>query len=228
MIQIGRMALTCSDREHDVAALRREFDRVHCIRIRQFLSADLLQFVQEGIARAEFQERDHSGIGIEQCMVENEAIGVLHLLINDPHVLELLRQITGCESIDGFSGRVYRMVPASGHFDSWHTDLTGTRMVGMSLNLSRGAYKGGLFQLRAMPSKQMLVEIANTGEGDAIFFRIREDLAHRVSDVEGEVAKTAFAGWFTEEAEFASLFKTASSHSPQSIGVPAALARRSA
>jgi hypothetical protein len=42
----------------------------------------------------------------------------------------------------------------------------------------------------------MLAEVANTGPGSALIFRIAEELQHRISDMEGDEPKTAFAGWF--------------------------------
>src|SRR6202035_2809333 len=90
----------------------------------------------------------------------------------------------------------YRMRPELGHYDLWHNDVLDNRVIGMSLNLSPRGYSGGLFQLRARGSDRVLIDIANTGFGDGIIFRISSDLEHRVSAVEGAEPKTAFAGWF--------------------------------
>ena len=96
-------------------------------------------------------------------------------------------------------GRVYRMIPGSGHYDSWHSDMIGHRMIGMSINLSPEPYSGGVFQLRERDSEQILYEVANTGLGDAILFRLADHLQHRITDVDGTIPKTAFAGWFQSE-----------------------------
>lgn len=39
----------------------------------------------------------------------------------------------------------------------------------------------------------------NTGLGDALIFRISGELKHRVAPMEGDEAKTAFAGWFRSD-----------------------------
>ena len=69
-------------------------------------------------------------------------------------------------------------------------------MIGMSINLSTEVFPGGTFLLRERKSGHILCELANTGAGDAILFQIARQLQHRISDMEGSVSKTAFAGWF--------------------------------
>ena len=98
-------------------------------------------------------------------------------------MFQMVQQVTGCGPIGCFTGRVYRMLPGPGHYDSWHTDAIEHRIVGMSVNLGRGMYTGGVFQLRELRSQKLLSEVANTGPGDAILFRISPDLAHRVTPV---------------------------------------------
>jgi hypothetical protein len=45
-------------------------------------------------------------------------------------------------------------------------------------------------------SGTVLSEMVNTGQGDAILFRISHNLKHMVTAVTGSEPKTAFAGWF--------------------------------
>jgi len=80
------------------------------------------------------------------------------------------------------------------------------RLIGLSVNLGMQSYDGGVFQLSERHSKDILCEVANTGSGDGILFRIADNLTHRVTTVEGTAPKTAFAGWFHSEPEFLSLF----------------------
>jgi hypothetical protein len=88
------------------------------------------------------------------------------------------------------------MTAAASHYDKWHDDNIENRVIGMSINLSTEPYSGGLFQLRLRESGRILTEIANIGRGDALLFKISANLQHRVSDIEGDKSKTAFAGWF--------------------------------
>jgi hypothetical protein len=91
------------------------------------------------------------------------------------------------------------MATASSHIVSWHEDMLENRIVGMSLNLSRRTFAGSAFQLRNRDSKQILYEVANTGCGDAIIFRLADHLQHRNTQVTGSGPKTAFAGWFRSD-----------------------------
>ncbi len=135
-------------------------------------------------------------------MAENQAVHMLLFLANHPQLFQLIRQITGCGAIGCFSGRVYRMVPGSQHYDSWHSDMIDHRMIGMSINLSPKVYSGGIFQMRDRDSRQIIHETANTGFADGIIFRLSTQLQHRITEVEGSVPKTAFAGWFQSDPDF--------------------------
>ena len=57
------------------------------------------------------------------------------------------------------------------------TILAKSRVVGMSLNLSREVYSGGVLQIRNRESEALISEAANTGSGDAVIFRLSRDLA---------------------------------------------------
>jgi hypothetical protein len=91
---------------------------------------------------------------------------------------------------------VYRMLPGPQHADSWHDDLKEGRMLAMSINLGDEGYVGGLLEIRDRASKHTLYRARNTGPGDALIFRLDPTLEHRVTGVEGNVPKTAYAGWF--------------------------------
>ena len=182
-----------------------QFDGEHCVRLPGFLDAELLSFVQKLVERARFDVRVHENIGVELCLTDDVALDLLHFLSNNPVLFGVVRQITGCSRIGCFLGRVYRMVPGAGHYDSWHSDTVAHRLVGMSVNLGTHVYDGGVFSLREASSKKLLCEAVNTGPGDAIAFRIAPYLEHRVTPLEGTMPKTAFAGWFHSEPQFLSL-----------------------
>jgi hypothetical protein len=78
-------------------------------------------------------------------------------------------------------------------------------MVAMSINLSAKPYSGGVLEIRTRESGKVLHRTANTGPGDAILFRVAPGLQHRVTAVEGEVPRTAYAGWFIAGTDFALL-----------------------
>jgi hypothetical protein len=205
VLQLTRSGPALSWTDADLRRLRTQFDERHCIRLPSLLDADEFAYLQRQLERAAFADKKHGNIGVEVCLQESPALHLLNFLTNDDRFFELVRRLTGCGPIGTFLGRVYRMVPGSGHYDSWHSDCVDHRMIGMSLNLSDGVYSGGVFQLRRKDSAEILIEAPNTGPGDAILFRIAGDIQHRVTGVEGAVSKTAFAGWFVSEPNFMEL-----------------------
>jgi phosphatidylserine/phosphatidylglycerophosphate/cardiolipin synthase-like enzyme len=208
-IQIGKSGVLYSALAEDLDALRAQFDRQHYLRFDDLLGPELLDFVQLQIDRSEFYERVHEGIGSnkELCMTSNTAFAALQFLINDQRLFQLIQDVTQCDQIGCFQGRVYRINPGSGHHDSWHNDIGEHRLVGMSINLSRELYSGGRLQIRDHVSGEIVSEAANAGIGDAIIFRLSDRFQHRITEVEGTASKTAFAGWFRAQPDFMSLLR---------------------
>jgi 2OG-Fe(II) oxygenase superfamily len=209
MIQITRTGTLVTQSSDELAGLRTAFADQHCVRLPKLLSPELLEFVQRGIRDADFSERVHEGIGSnkELCLYNTSVSVLLHFLINGEALFRVIREITGCLRIGCFFGRVYRFSPDADHHDAWHSDMIEHRLIAMSINLSPEVYFGGILQIRDAKSKQVLHEVANTGFGDAIIFRLADCLQHRVTKVEGTHPKTAFAGWFRSEPDFLSLLK---------------------
>src|SRR6185503_10235696 len=130
-----RSGLVVSASPEDLERLRTEFHRQHCLRLPGFVEPNLLHSVQEQLERATFDEKVHRNVGVELCMTNNVTLSLLFFLTNDPRLFEFVRQLSGCERIGCFLGRVYRMVPGGGHYDSWHSDMVAHRMIAMSVNL---------------------------------------------------------------------------------------------
>ena len=208
MLQLTKSACLCTDTAESLADMRRAFDEHHVIRLREFFHPDLLGFVKQGIRQAQFHDRVHSDIAREDCMSDDNIVAaLLTFLANDPQLFRAVEAITGCGTVRYFNGRVYLMRANSTHFDRWHSDATGTRMIGMSVNLSEGEFKGGLFQLTHWNREEPEVAVANTGPGDAILFRVHDDLIHRVTPIEGDIPRTAYAGWFQGSPDFMAVLK---------------------
>jgi len=179
----------------DVSALQEEFLRTRTFRIPKLIQDDLLNSMLGRLDRCTWTVMEHKKVGVEASPQDSVLVYALNFLANRPEFLESARKITGLSAIKAFKGRIYRLADST-HYDSWHTDCVGERFIGMSINLGRVPYLGGLFRLRARGSGEILCELPNTGPGDAIFFEISEQLEHMVTAVEGAVPKTAFAGWF--------------------------------
>ena len=197
MIQLRKSQVVAAPQ--DIERCRIEFDEKHCVLLPKLLEPPLLDFLLERLEQGLWQDRVHEDIGNEVVLEDASARGLLHFVANAPAFLKIVQEITGCGPLTQFRGRIYRFVPNSGHYDSWHNDNGNGRLVAMSLNLSLRGYEGGVFQLREWSSKRILAEIANTGWGDATLFRISGELEHQVTEVTGEQPKTAFAGWFKSE-----------------------------
>jgi 2OG-Fe(II) oxygenase superfamily len=206
---IGKSGVTVSAAPEVLSGLRAEFERQHYLKVPQLLDPELLEFVQLQIDQADFYERVHEGIGTnrELCMTSNSALAALQFLVNDQQLFGFVQQVTQCDRIGCFQGRVYRVKGDAGHHDSWHDDLGEDRLVGMSINLSRETYAGGALQLRDRASGEVVSEVPNVGPGDALIFRLSQRFQHRVTRVEGFSAKTAFAGWFRAQPDFVALLR---------------------
>ncbi len=182
--------------EPQVETVRDEFQATHSARLPGLLSATLINVVLEGMRRGTWIGHEHEGLAREVILDDVRTLDVLHFVANTPEFLTLVRELTACDAITRFEGRVYRMIPGTDHHDSWHDDAGEHRLVGMSLNLGSRPYEGGAFQLREKSEPTIVRELPNTRPGDAILFRISPDLTHRVTPVAGTEPKTAFAGWF--------------------------------
>ena len=193
MIQLTKAGLTGVS---DLDSFIQEFAQRYSFRLPQLLHPELIQIVTHRMELGNWISREHGAIGRELCLEDDVAFQLLHFVANTPEFLALVQQVTQCGQISRFDGRVYRMAPGKEHYDSWHTDATTDRLVGMSINLSSRSYAGGAFCLRIRHSDDIICELPNVVIGDAIFFRISSELVHMVTPVEGTQHKTAFAGWF--------------------------------
>jgi hypothetical protein len=88
------------------------------------------------------------------------------------------------------------MLPGAGHASDWHSDVSGGRMITMSVNLSTAPFDGGELQIREASTERMLRRLRNTGAGDAVIFRIDPSLQHQVLPLTGKASRDALAGWF--------------------------------
>ena len=200
--------------------LREDFRRQHFVRLPGLLEPGLLDAVVRSIEQGEFVKRTHGGIGTEACLSQGVATSALQLIFNDPQLLAAVAAIAECGPLGCFDGRVYRMIPGAGHYDSWHSDVGEDRLVGLSVNLSPAGYEGGALEMRytngtkqeyvgagfSRPKEPATWTVENGSFGSAILFRISPALRHRVSPVTGTTPRTAYAGWFRSAPDFQDLF----------------------
>jgi hypothetical protein len=209
IVQLTKHGTVFCGSSESLEQLRSQFEGQHYFRLSQLIEPALLHLIQRQIDGGEFYEKVHERIDSnkELCLVENAASGALLFLANDEKLFELIQQITRCARVRCFDGRIYRANPDNGHHDSWHNDIGEDRLVGMTVNLSREEYAGGILQLRDRESRATISEIPNVRAGDAVVFRLASSLQHRITEVKGNTSKTAFAGWFRAQPDFSRLLK---------------------
>jgi len=198
--------------EAERAALARAFDDHHCVRLPRFLHPTLLRRLQARLAQSDaWKPNVHdlvNGPSTELVFSDDITVGLLTAMFHDRRLFDAIGGITDCDPIRSFHGRIYRM-DAAAHEDVWHTDANGQYMVTLSLNLTSAPFEGGELHLREYESKRMRAQVANTGQGDAIIFRIDGGLEHIVTPVTGPLPKIAWAGWFHRESRLPELDRLA-------------------
>jgi hypothetical protein len=199
LIQLTRRGVVFSGSAEDLRASRAQFRREHYIILPKLIEPDLLATILKRIEAAPLVEQEYDGI-IKQSVIDDPLTYNLFLfLFGIPEFQRLVQRITGCRRIANFRGRIYKLNPTTGDRIVWHTDVSDHRMVTLSLNLTTQEYRGGTLQIRTRGSEEILHEVRNTGLGDALLMRVASKLSHRVLPVEGDVARTALAGWFRWE-----------------------------
>lgn len=202
LVQVTQQKTAISATPDQIAEARARFDREKYLKLPGFVHPQLLALFLEELERTNFEVRVHEGIGVEQCAVAGLVSGTMEMLLNDPALFDTIRAITDCGHIGCFSGRVYRLVPNSEHYDSWHSDVGQDRLIAVSINVGRVPYEGGKLQIRLANSEDILSEVYNPVAGDAVIFRVDESLRHRVDTVTGTIPRTAYAGWFRSQPEY--------------------------
>lgn len=204
MLQITRSGVVFSGSESDIESARAHFEQRDWLRLPAILDREMLETTQDQLGASNFEEKTASLY--RELNVSNSALPfALLLLLNNQQLFKIIDQITGCGHLGCFRGRIYRNLPGANHHVAWHTDLNETRLVALTINLNSQPYQGGALTIREAKTGRILCELTNSGFGDAILFRIDKRLEHRVSDVEGSVAKTALAGWFESGPDYRTL-----------------------
>jgi hypothetical protein len=200
-----------------IARWRAEYRGSHWVKWPGLIEPRLLRRLQAKIETAEFFERTNVDVGDESRMKPEPVSAVLEFLTNDPVFLNVVKSITGCDPVGCFRGRVYRLLPNTGQMSDWHPDLSHGRMATLSINLSTAPYEGGILQFRENRVEHIVSHVANTGAGDGVLFEIAEGLEHRVTPLTGTVPRTAYAGWFLREPQFASILRKRLEEAPATL-----------
>jgi hypothetical protein len=201
LIQLTRSGVVFSGSAADLHVLRMQFQRDHYIILPKLVEPGLLSTILGRIESVPASPRKNDGIVSQTTIEDPLTYSLFSFLLNIPEFQRLVQRITGCRKIANFTGRIYRLNPKTGDQIRWHTDVCDHRSVTFSLNLTPQEYRGGTLQVRYRHSEEILHEIRNTGLGDALLLRVANKLCHRVLPIEGDIPRTALAGWFRWEKE---------------------------
>jgi hypothetical protein len=213
MLQITGTGTLTADQEQ-IECLREQFMAQQLLKLPAFLEASVLKRILSHLETATFapdlylSNKTDLRIGKEMAIdVTNAAASILTMLLNSSRLLRIMEQITNVSPLRCFMGRIYRCLPDSDHHILWHDDNVNNRLLGISVNLSKEPFAGGVLQLREKGTQRILAEAANTGLGDAVIFPISSDIEHRTTLLEGKVARTSGAGWFHSQPAFPTLIQ---------------------
>jgi len=199
LIQLTRKGVVLTGSPADLRALRVQFQRDHYLILPKLIAPDLLATVLKRIESAPSVHRGYNGVTAQSLIDDPLTYNLLAFLLCAPEFLRLVQRITGCRRISNFKGRIYTLNPTTDDRIVWHSDVLDHRVVTLSLNLTSQEYRGGTLQIRRRGSEEILHEVRNIGLGDALLMRVGNNLQHRVLPVEGNVPRTALAGWFRWE-----------------------------
>ena len=210
MIQLTRTGVRSVSNSLD--RIRREFSERHAAYFPGFLDEQLLAGIHAELDSKQFApstdtEADGEVISQESRLDPSGKVArMLWLLLNRTALFDFVRELTGCGPIGCFFGRIYELAPIEEHFDSWHDDVDGNRLIGLSIELGTQSYEGGEFELREKDTHAIRARIENKAPGSVHFFRIDSSLQHHVNPLRGSNARTACAGWFCREPDFREAF----------------------
>lgn len=196
-LRIGRTALELPTPAEE-RTLADTFRVSHCVTLPGFLDPVIRRALFARALSGAWETLIHDALdppAIDLRLLDDAVMGTIAALTNAPALFACIQRVTGCEPIGCYSARVYRMDPMA-HTDTWHGDDDGNRLLTLSVNLGESPFEGGALELRDRATRRPIHRVQNTGPGDAILFRVREDLEHRVEAVQGTVPKYAIAGWF--------------------------------
>lgn len=221
---LTRLGISSDVTPSQLRAAREHFEQHNYLRMRGFIDPSLFRVIQRYLRGAVF-ERQFWNSGHDLTISNSPLADVVHVLMNDPKLLRLVGQATGCGPIASFKGRIYRMVARKGLRFDWHPDIKNDRKAAISVNLSDAEYGGGTLEIRDNSSGVREV-VPNLGPGDAVIFRVAEHLEHRVTRVTGKVPKTAIAGFFCSRPRYRSVHRELVARSESAIAAGAGRKKR--
>src|SRR5437667_339893 len=160
-MQAGQLTASGFQLDAAIEPLADEFATRHCVRLEQFIAPPLLAQWLRQLDAAPFVRRAHGDGTIDLLLNAPDIDCAIEFAMNDAALLRTIHAVARCERIGSFLANVHRTLPGADHADCWHNDVDGTRTVGISVNLSGGAYTGGVLQLADAQSRVILASVPN-------------------------------------------------------------------
>ncbi len=218
MIQLTQRGVTVV-RDAAWDAARRTFADRHLVVLPRFVEDSLLDRLCTAVAEGEFRVNEVPSVVRELAMTKPSWVPQLFwLLLNHRDVLAAVQELAdNCNDtfggrrdvVDGAVrsfrvGRLLKLLPGRGHYSTWHSDVGGGSLIGLTVNLSEGSVGGGIEigYTRRQVARRQLVGRGTPGFGGAVLFRIAKGLAHRGLPAAGTVPRCAFSGWFSNRADY--------------------------
>lgn len=206
MIQLTQTALM--QEPGDIPRLRDEYSETGCALLPGFLSPAILRPLMKWVEQARFGERHEvsSRVGVFGTTLfvpeTDPALFLLKFILNRADLFRFSEQVSGCDKIGNFIGRLHRTTAGSNQQIDWHHDVVDGRILGICINLSAEPYSGGVFELRD-PAQHFKASVKRAAAGDAFLFRIDKGWEHRLTAVESGY-RTVGVGWFRTAPEWSS------------------------
>jgi len=193
----------------ELEKMRRDF-RSHFVALPGLLDESLTAQLLALVDSVKFCEppANHSRATINGLLAGNQLADTrLSFLFNDDGFFDFIRAIAGCPPIRAFGGRLIRLLPGVGHYIRWHSDGpdhyysepefkshddVSARVCALRLNLSRRPYQGAELQFKAQDGT--IRECSDKTPGSVVLFDPLK--VHGNAELEGDLPKTTFVGWF--------------------------------
>lgn len=198
MIQLSQTEVLASP--DAISKLREEFASTGMARLPGFLVPAILNPLLDWLDTTQFVVRDEfeqggQVVGTTLFVPETESsLFLLHFILNKPALFRVVEQISDCQRVANFTGRLHRTIAEPDHQLDWHNDAVDGRTVGIGINLSKEPYSGGVFQMRNLDLGAR-GEVGRAAPGDAYLFNIGRGWQHRLTPVESG-QRTVGVGWF--------------------------------
>ncbi|MEO8375893.1 MAG: 2OG-Fe(II) oxygenase [Sphingomonas bacterium] len=184
----------------DPSEITESFARHRAVALSGLLDPAFLQTLIRLCGKASFVRDTETDVAQREREVPGIAGGALTLALKRQTLFEWLNQVTGCCPLHGTFGRVMQIQPQDPPSLNWHDDLPEdpSRRLAITINLSEHSYDGGLFELRAKQSGELLARHRHTELGSALIFEVSDQLEHRVWPVTAGGPRRTYTGWFLD------------------------------